>query len=166
MKLKWEDIKPFIAKAAPVVGTLVGGPAGPAVGALIASALGTEATPDAVMEKLKSDPDALLKIEKMERDERAHIREMELHTLQSELSDMQSARDVHRSHWMPSVITLILAIMVMALGVALVFTVIPGENKDMAVYLLGQITGTFTTAVAYWIGTSRSSHEKDKRLLQ
>jgi hypothetical protein len=162
MSKSWDKVKQFISGAAPVLGGLVGGPAGAAAGALISSALGVDNDPEIVMQKLQADPDALLKLKQLESDERKHLQEMQLETLRAELADVQSARESHKSHWMPSVITMMLTIMVCAMGALLVMYPIPAENKDMSVYLFGQITGTFTTAVAYWIGTSRSSHEKNK----
>lgn len=165
MALSWEKVGRAIADSAPVLGSVIGGPAGGAVGALIASTLGTSADPDAVMEKLKSDPEALLKIKQLEADERDQIRNWQLETLKAELADVQSARTTHAAHWMPAAITIALTIMVTAMGSALIFYVVPPENKDIAVYLFGQIVGTFTTAVAYWIGSSRSSSNKDQLLL-
>lgn len=166
MGISWEKVGRAVADAAPILGSVLGGPAGGAAGALIASKLGTSNTPEAIMEKLKTDPEALLKIKQLEADERQHIREMQLSTLQAELADVQSARAAHKDHWMPATITIILALMTTAMGIALLYYEVPTANKDMAVYLFGQITGTFTTAVAYWIGTSRSSHNKDKLLAQ
>lgn len=162
MSKGWDKIKSIISGAAPIVGSLVGGPAGGAVGALISSALGVENTEDAILKKLEADPESLLKLKQMESDERKHLIEMQLSTLNAELADVQNARESHKSHWMPSAITLALTVMVCAMGAILVMYPVPAENKDMSVYLFGQITGTFTTAVAYWIGTSRSSHEKNK----
>ena len=38
--MEWKDVANVVGKAAPILGTLLGGPAGAAVGALVASALG------------------------------------------------------------------------------------------------------------------------------
>lgn len=162
MSTTWEKVGRAIADAAPVLGSVIGGPAGGAVGAMIASTLGTSASPEAVLEKLKSDPEALMKIKQLEADERQHIRDIQLQTLQAELADVQSARASHKDHWMPSTITILLFLMVCAMAGMLMFYPIPDANRDMCVYLFGAITGLFTSAVSYWIGTSRSSHNKDK----
>lgn len=164
MASTWEKVGRAIADAAPVLGSVIGGPAGGAVGAMIASTLGTSASPEAVLEKIKSDPEALLKIKQLEADEREHIREIQLQTLQAELADVQSARAAHKDHWMPTCITLVLAAMTTTLCWALFKYQIPNENRDIAVYVAGQIVTGFLTAIAYWIGTSRSSHNKDKML--
>ncbi len=72
----WDKIKSLIGGAAPLVGSLIGGPAGGTVGVLIADALGVENTPDAIEAELLRNPDALLKIKQMEIDERIRLREL------------------------------------------------------------------------------------------
>ena len=62
----WDKIRELIGDAAPVVGTLLGGPAGTAVGGLVAKALGVDNTPEAIEEVLKNNPDALVKIKELE----------------------------------------------------------------------------------------------------
>lgn len=62
----WESIKDTVASIAPVAGSLLGGPAGGAIGGLIASALGVENDPDAVARAIKTDPDAALKLKEVE----------------------------------------------------------------------------------------------------
>lgn len=62
----WDKVLELIGDAAPVVGTMLGGPAGAAVGGLVAKALGVDNTPEAIEEALKSNPDALVKIKEIE----------------------------------------------------------------------------------------------------
>lgn len=62
----WENIKDTVASIAPVAGSLLGGPAGGAIGGLIASALGVENDPDAVARAIKTDPNAALKLKEVE----------------------------------------------------------------------------------------------------
>lgn len=62
----WDDIKDAVADIAPVAGTLLGGPAGSAVGGLIASVLGVENDPEAVRKAIAADPDAAVKLRGIE----------------------------------------------------------------------------------------------------
>jgi len=163
--MNWEKVGKAVADAAPILGGLLGGPAGSAAGVLIASTLGTSPTPEAVLERIQSDPSVLLQIKQLESDERQHIRELQIQTLQVELADTQDARKNHATHWMPSALTIGLTLMVCAMVYAIVFTEIPASNKDMAVYIFGVVTGAWTTAVSYWLGTSRSSATKDQMLV-
>ncbi len=72
----WDGIKSLLGSAAPIIGTLVGGPAGAYVGGLIANALGVENTPEAIEFELNNNPDALVKIKQLESDERIALKEL------------------------------------------------------------------------------------------
>lgn len=163
--MDWKQVGKAVADAAPMLGGLLGGPAGGAVGSLIASTLGTAADPDAIMAKIQSDPVVLMQIKRLEADERQHIRDLQIQTLQAELADVQSARVAHANSKMPAIITVCLGIMTIAAVSCLVYYPIPDNNRDLAINYGSQIIGLFGTAVAYWIGTSRSSANKDAALL-
>ena len=62
----WDSIKDTVGSVAPIAGSLIGGPAGPAIGSMIAAALGVSNTPDAVAAAIKSDPQAAIKIRQIE----------------------------------------------------------------------------------------------------
>lgn len=64
--MDWKSIGRAVGTAAPVLGTLLGGPAGAAVGSLVASALGTDNSPDAVNAVLAADPTALAKVQELQ----------------------------------------------------------------------------------------------------
>lgn len=75
--MSWKDIAGGIAKVAPFLAELVGGPIAPAVtmaSGLISHALGTNNDPDAVAEKLKSDPEALAKVKQCEIEHAAELK--------------------------------------------------------------------------------------------
>jgi hypothetical protein len=76
MSMDWKDIAGIVGKSAPILGTLLGGPAGGAVGALVASALGVGSVPDAVSQALATNPDAAVKLQQIEA-----TRQVELQTL-------------------------------------------------------------------------------------
>lgn len=74
--MDWKDIKDVVATSAPMLGTLLGGPAGGAVGALIASALGVRDTPTEVASAIAVDPTIAIKLRQIEKE-----RQIELQTL-------------------------------------------------------------------------------------
>lgn len=67
--MSWSSVADEVAKFAPVVGSILGGPVGLAVGSvgkLVAQALGVANTPDAVSQALKTDPQAAVKLAALE----------------------------------------------------------------------------------------------------
>ena len=62
----WDKIKDVVGSVAPIAGSMLGGPAGGAVGSMLASALGVDNTPDAVANAIKTDPQAAIKIRQIE----------------------------------------------------------------------------------------------------
>jgi len=74
--MEWKDIAKTVGAAAPVLGTLLGGPAGGGIGAIIASVLGVGATPDDVSQALTVNPEAAVKLKQIEKE-----RQVELQTL-------------------------------------------------------------------------------------
>jgi roadblock/LC7 domain-containing protein len=61
MDIDWKAVGTTAGKFAPMLGALLGGPAGASVGAMIASALGTGNTPMEVQQALVTNPDAAVK---------------------------------------------------------------------------------------------------------
>lgn len=92
--MQWTDIAGAVGKFAPLVGTLLGGPAGGAVGGLVASALGVESTPDAVSQALATSPDAAVKIAEIQATQAAKLQELlvtaEQNRLAAETAQLQA----------------------------------------------------------------------------
>ena len=161
----WAAIGRKVADAAPLLGTALGGPAGAALGALVASTLGTAGSPAEVMKKLQTDPAAFIRVQELEQQERESLRGYVLEMAKAEMQDQQQAREVHKDHWMPALLTLILAAMVSGMTWGLFVFAIPTDAKDVIFFIVGQVFTAFLTAVAFWLGSSKSSNEKNKMLL-
>lgn len=73
--MRWSDVSEVVGKVAPVLGGALGGPAGAAVGSLAARALGVDATPEAVADAIKQDPQAAIKLAEIEADTRKSMTE-------------------------------------------------------------------------------------------
>jgi hypothetical protein len=43
---------------------------------------------------------------------------------------------------------------------------VPFTNRDIVVYMIGQLSGGFTSALAYWLGTTRDSGRKTELIAQ
>lgn len=167
----WNNIKALIGSNAPLIGTLVGGPAGTAVGGLIANALGVENTPQAIEKEIKANPDAMIALRKLEGEQEIELRrlalkasDIALEAHKAEMADTQDARKQHADHWMPSTLTIVLAVMVSGMFAAL-FAYEPPQAYDQVIIMIaGAVLGAFGTAVAYWLGSSKGSADKNKQL--
>lgn len=162
--MDWKHVGNAVIKAgAPLLGGALFGPAGSVIASIISGNLGMspDATPDQVMAAIKGDPDAALKLRQIETDHVERLQELGNERLRIETADVQNARTAHQHHWMPSAITMVMCAMFGAIVGALFIWAIPGENKDIVVYMAGQVSGILTSCVTYWVGSTRASANKD-----
>jgi hypothetical protein len=98
--MKWSDLAPIIAKAAPLLGSALGPLgtiAGGAVGAIISSVTGTPADdPDAAAAAIAADPTLLEKLREAELTNQATLAQVALQQKQAELA-AQTAADAQRT---------------------------------------------------------------------
>lgn len=178
----WDNIKELIGTSAPVIGTLLGGPAGGAVGGLISKVLGVDNTPEAIELALTNNPDALLKIKELETSKELAILQAELENkridvasvidnrkLDNEkdqmfLSDKQSARsrqvDSEKATGKVDVALYVIAgVIVLAFFasiLALIFITLDKQSGtyELLLMLFGALTTKFGTVVDYFFGAS------------
>ena len=94
--MDWKDIAGIVGKAAPILGTLLGGPAGTAVGGLIASALGTGNDPAEVAAAM-ADPASAIKLREVEARRQVDLQALAVDMAKAEIAtaaaDRASARE-------------------------------------------------------------------------
>lgn len=83
--MEWRDLAGIVGKTAPLLGSLLGGPAGGAVGAIVAAALGTGGTPDAVSQALTVNPDAAVKLAEVEASKAVQLQTLVIQAEQARL---------------------------------------------------------------------------------
>lgn len=86
MNLDWKSLTSLVAKVAPTLGVALGGPGGATIGALIAAALGCEATPDSVTTALSIDPEAAVKLRQIESDNKVQLQQLVVQLASNELA--------------------------------------------------------------------------------
>lgn len=79
------------------------------------------------------------------------------------LQDVQHARETNKHSVMPAVICCFLSLSVVAFGAALMFLEIPKDNVRLIDTLFGSFLTAWLSSIAYWVGSSRGSAEKDRR---
>lgn len=163
------DIGKLVGAAAPMLGTLFLGPAGGAVGAMVASAFGCESTPDSMQAAIAADPGAALKLATIESDNKVKLQSMLLAhgdneiaaktaAIQADVADRDSARK--REMVVRDKTTAVLAWIVVGASVALGGAVVMGYvSKDpIQAALVGAVIGyVFSEAkqvLAYYFGSN------------
>lgn len=154
----------------PALGGLFGGPLGSTVGGVvgkgIAAALGVPATPEAVAAAVAADPNGAA----------VKLAEIEAETKRQDafLADIANARMmqiglVQTHSWvqnMPAILTLLIIASWITLTIALYF--VQAEIPERVYQLLSQAYGAANlalgTAIAFWLGSSRSSQVKDNQI--
>ena len=131
---------------------------------LLAAALGVDRSAQAVAEAVANDPEATVKLREVELRHSEVLATLAVQQAEAQLADVQQARTTHQGHWMPWVLTIVLAVMVASMGVGLFVLDTPAENREVVYLLAGQLLGAFATAIAYWLGSSRGSAEKQRVL--
>lgn len=76
--MDWKGVGSIIGKAAPIIGGLLGGPAGASAGSLVANVLGVKETPEAVSEALTANPEALAKVQEAQLKYKTRLAEIAL----------------------------------------------------------------------------------------
>jgi len=171
--MSWNDVTGFLGKSAPLIGTLLGGPAGGAVASLVANALGVEDTPDAIGAALKSDPSALLKLKELEFTHKTRFQELMLEETKAHLADTQSARQrevenlkAGGSNTLMYILGVVIVVGFFATVITLIFrtTPIPAGSKEAVMLLLGSLIASFACVVQYFFGSSKGSSDKTAML--
>lgn len=169
MDWSWDGVKEVVGKAAPLLGSALG-PAGGAVGTLIAAALGTENTPDAVGAAIKADPQALLKLQQLEKE---HERELTRMTLESETARLTeinktmrveaAANDGFVRRWRPT-FGYMVALTWLIQSVAIAWAMVGSpENAAALINAVTALTPMWGIALSI-LGINISSRSRDKRV--
>jgi hypothetical protein len=110
-----------------------------------------------------ADPGQLLVLKQADYGFKLKMKKLDNELTATELADVQDAREQHKHSIMPAAITIALTLIVGGAGYMIMTTAIPDGNKEIAYMLFGQVTALWGASVTYWVGTTRSSAEKDRR---
>lgn len=165
--MDWKDIAGVVGKAAPVVGTLLGGPAGTAVGGLVAAALGTDATPDAVSAALVGNPDAIVKIQELQTNAKVQLQQLAVTAEANRLADVQNARarqianpNDRTPQWLAGGVTLGF----FAALAAVMLANFDSKTHDLLLVMIGALQTAWVSVISYYFGSSKDSKEKTQMI--
>lgn len=168
------DWTKIVSTVAPWIGTALGGPLGGMAVEAAANALGlTDKTVDSVKQALAGvTPDQMLALKKADQDFALQMQALGFKNVADmeaiAAGDRDSARRMQTAKPSP-VPALLTCFVVGAFTATLVLLLkfdVPATNRDIVVYMIGQLSGGFTSALAFWLGTTRDSGRKTELLAQ
>ena len=169
--MEWKDIAGVVGKAAPILGTLLGGPAGAAVGAIVASALGTGNDPAEVEKAIAADPAALVKLREIEASKKIRLEELAAdlakHDLATAAADRDSAREREAKTgdtFTPRSLALLVTFGFFGVLAWLLVEGKPAQGGDALLVMLGALGGAWGSVIAYYFGSSAGSAAKTELL--
>jgi hypothetical protein len=172
----WKDLANVVKKAAPLLGTALSltGPPGQLASNFISSALGTDPdNPEEALALIEKDPEALLKLKKIESENRVRLQELSLAETQSYLDDRQNARkrevEIIKSTGRADKNTIYLAWFVVfgfffALG-TLLFVELAEGMTNIIYMMLGTLGAKFGDIISYYFGSNKSSNQSPENIL-
>ena len=168
--MNWSDIAGAVGKAAPILGTLLGGPAGAAVGGLIASALGTANDPADVAAAMQN-PDAAIKLREVESRRQVDLQALAVDMAKAEIAtaaaDRASARDREAKTGdtlTPRTLAMIVTVGFFGVLAWLLAYGKPDTGGDALLVMLGALGGAWAAIISYYFGSSAGSAAKTEIL--
>lgn len=172
--MTWDDIKPWVAKVAPMLGTALGGPLGGAAGALIGNALGVkDASPQSIQDAIKTGtlgPEQIVALKLAEQEFQLKCEAMGYESVEKleELAykDRDSARnrEIQVRDLTPMILSFVFTGgFFFILGWMLKYG-LKKDGGEALLILLGALGAGVQQVLAYYFGSSAGSARKDALL--
>lgn len=166
--MDWKDISGVVGKTAPLLGTLLGGPAGAAVGGIIASVLGTGNNADDVSAALSVNPDAAVKLKEIEATRQTKLAELAEDQAKAEISaaventkDARAMQVAVRSQ-IPGFLALVITVGFFGVLIGMMSGLLKTADNQALLLMLGALGAAWGGVVNYYFGSSAGSARKDE----
>lgn len=179
-----ETLGKLVAKAAPLLGGVLAGPAGAVIGSIVAAKFGSDINdPQDLITRIEADPEAQLKLLEIQSNNEVELQRLYVVMAEnslkyaclekeSEYKDRDSARTreatlarADKRDITPAALAYTLTVGVFAALYYLFTHTVPAENKDLIVSIVSALSTVWIGAMAYYHGSSAGSHSKDNLLL-
>ena len=174
--MTWDDLKPWVAKVAPMLGTALGGPLGGAAGVLIGNALGIkDASPQSIQDAIKTGtlgPEQIVALKLAEQDFQLKCQAMgyesveKLEELAFKDRDSARQREIQVRDWTPKVLGVAYTVGFFTILCFMLKFGVKKEGGEALLILLGALAAGSTQVLNYYFGSSSSSSRKDELLHQ
>lgn len=173
------SLKSILAKAAPLIGTAIGGPFGALAGSVAAKALGIDEKPTqteteaAILKAVATDPEAAGKLQQANYDFQVKMRELGIKEADLQVrieeihyKDRANAREMNtkKDDWVPKFLVVAIVVMVCGLGYVALYKPPSDSSKDILLMLVGAGLAELARVYQYHFGSSAGSAEKSRML--
>ena len=174
--MNWKSIGKAVGKFAPILGTALGSPVAGGLISVVANQFGlgedeVNDNPELLMNAIKGDPDAQMKLLKIQTDHEATIEQIVLQRDLAHLADRADARSASvaraKATGKPDTFLNFLAVLVVLGFFGLTFTLVnnPPEKMAEAVFILfGSVSTAFGAVIHFFFGSSGGSKKKTQLL--
>lgn len=168
------DFTKIISTVAPWIGASLNGPlSGMGVAAATAALNLDDRSIDSLKQAmLQVRPEQMLSLRAADQEFAIHMQSLGFKKIEAidniSTSEGPSARgmQISKPSFVPAMLTcFVVGVFTTTLILLLKFDV-PATNRDIVVYMIGQLSGGFTSALAFWLGTTRDSSRKTELLAQ
>ncbi|QOV06262.1 putative membrane protein [Burkholderia phage Maja] len=176
--MDWKEVGQKIASAAPVLGGLLGGPAGAAVGGIVAATLGSGNDAVSVDAAIAANPDALMKLKELETTQATRFQELAIESeknrlaaetaaFAAEVDDRKSARELAAKQ-PKDILRPALAIMLMLAVIGIIVAIFLPSSREIlkdsvAISMISMVAGAilrdFGNVISFQFGTSRDTQK-------
>ncbi len=158
----------WLLKLAPTVATALGGPLAGLATSALANALGVDpAKVNDIMQSGQMTGEQIAAIKVAELELKKHESDNGFKFAELDVRDRESARamQVANKSYTPEILSWLIVTATLVLEGYVLIAGIPSQASDIVVgRVLGTLDTAFITVLAFWLGTSRSSQNKDAAL--
>ncbi len=161
-------LKNIVGSVAPMIGTALGGPFGGLAGKAIATALGTDDPKQIEAKVLAGDKETMMALKEAETSFEVTMRELDIEESDLYLKDRQDARAMAKEVGIWPQYSIVVGLTAM-LAYVIFKLMNPAANateleNNILYMLLGNLTTAWLGAIAFFVGTTKSSQDKNQRL--
>jgi hypothetical protein len=169
--MSWSKLGERIAGYAPLLGAVIGGPAG-ALGAVVASVFGAENNPDDILRAVNKDPEAAIKLRKIEAENKQAIEKdltKRLAVVNKTMQVESQSADPFVRRWRPFYgYCVAISWLIQIVGITFIFGYTALVNPDKLTTVIQQFAILSGSLISLWgialavLGVSVHKRSKDK----
>lgn len=179
--MSMDSLIQIVSKAAPLLGGALGGPAGAAIGSLIASKFGgSQQDTDDLLSRIQADPQSAAKLLEIQSNNQVELEKIHMQIAQNSLKydsiqkltdfrdrdsarqrEVELAKSGQRDHT-ASILAYALTVGAFCVLSYLFLMDVPEDNKEIIVAMVSTLTTVWVTAMGYYFGSTSEKKKSDE----